>query len=48
MSQLKSWGGFVAACDEQVMGRVELLIAGLISEEPFDIVASKLDKLDID
>jgi len=39
-------GGFVAARDKQVIGQVELPIAGLISEGPFDVVASKLNKLE--
>jgi len=43
----KVGGGIVAAAGGRVLGRVELPIAGLISDEPLEVVAEKVHHLDV-
>jgi len=43
----KVGGGIVAVAGGRVLGRVELPIAGLISDEPLEVVAEKVHHLDV-
>jgi adenine deaminase len=42
---IKAGGGFAAIADKQLLARMSLPIAGLMSEAPFEIVRKEMDKL---